>query len=82
MKKEPLANMIKIVLAPKTPASLQTILAADAHLAEGQFLHEVQTLNEPSRKSKTSSFQNRRAEFRTKLNSNNESSIDVVPPFT
>jgi hypothetical protein len=25
--------------------SLQTILAADAHLAEGQFLHEEQTLN-------------------------------------
>jgi hypothetical protein len=25
--------------------SLQTTLAADAHLAEGQFLHEEQTLN-------------------------------------
>jgi hypothetical protein len=25
--------------------SLQTILAADAHLAEGQFLHDEETLN-------------------------------------
>jgi hypothetical protein len=32
-------------LAPNMPASLQTTLAADAHLAEGQFLHEKQTLN-------------------------------------
>jgi hypothetical protein len=32
-------------LAPKTSTSLQTTLAADAHLAEGQFLHDEQTLN-------------------------------------
>jgi hypothetical protein len=32
-------------LVPNTSASLQTTLAADAHLAEGQFLHEEQTLN-------------------------------------
>jgi hypothetical protein len=32
-------------LAPNTSTSLQTTLAADAHLAEGQFLHEEQTLN-------------------------------------
>jgi hypothetical protein len=30
---------------PNTSTSLQTILAADAHLAEGQFLPEEQTLN-------------------------------------
>jgi hypothetical protein len=29
--------------APNTSTSLQTTLAADAHLAEGQFLHEEQT---------------------------------------
>jgi hypothetical protein len=29
---------------PNTSTSLQTTLAADAHLAEGQFLHEEQTL--------------------------------------
>jgi hypothetical protein len=29
-------------LAPNTPTSLQTTLAADAHLAEEQFLHEEQ----------------------------------------
>jgi hypothetical protein len=32
-------------LVPNTSASLQTTLAADAHLAEGQFLDEEQTLN-------------------------------------
>jgi hypothetical protein len=32
-------------LAPNTSTSLQTTLAADAHLAEGQFLHKEQTLN-------------------------------------
>jgi hypothetical protein len=31
-------------LAPNTPASLQTTLAADARLAEGQFLHDEQTV--------------------------------------
>jgi uncharacterized membrane protein YcgQ (UPF0703/DUF1980 family) len=31
--------------APNTSTSLQTKLAADAHLAEGQFLLEQQTLN-------------------------------------
>jgi hypothetical protein len=32
-------------LAPNTSTFLQTTLAADAHLAEGQFLNEDQTLN-------------------------------------
>jgi hypothetical protein len=32
-------------LAPNTSESLQTTLAVDAHPAEGQFLHEEQTLN-------------------------------------
>jgi hypothetical protein len=32
-------------LALNISASLQTTLAADAQLAEGQFLHEEQTLN-------------------------------------
>jgi hypothetical protein len=32
-------------LATNTSTSLQTTLAADAHLAEGQFSHEEQTLN-------------------------------------
>jgi hypothetical protein len=32
-------------LAPNTSTSLQTTLAADAQLPEGQFLHEEQTLN-------------------------------------
>jgi hypothetical protein len=33
------------VFGPKTSTSLQTTLAADAHLAEGQFLLTEQTLN-------------------------------------
>jgi hypothetical protein len=45
-----IAYYIKMVLrrtfpAPNTSQSLQTTLAADAHLAEEQFLHEKQTLN-------------------------------------
>jgi hypothetical protein len=32
-------------LAPNTSTSLQTTLAADAHLAERQFLHEGHTFN-------------------------------------
>jgi hypothetical protein len=32
-------------LIPNTSTSLQTTLAADAHLVEGQFLLEKQTLN-------------------------------------
>jgi hypothetical protein len=32
-------------LHPNTSKFLQTTLAADAHLAEGQFLQEKQTLN-------------------------------------
>jgi heme/copper-type cytochrome/quinol oxidase subunit 2 len=32
-------------LAPNTSTSLHTTLAAAAHPAEGQFLHEEQTLN-------------------------------------
>jgi hypothetical protein len=32
-------------MAPNTSTSLQTTLAADAHLTEGQYLYEEQTLN-------------------------------------
>jgi hypothetical protein len=32
-------------LNPNTSSSLQIALAADAHLAEGQFLQKEQTLN-------------------------------------
>jgi hypothetical protein len=35
---------MRTFLAPNKSTSLQT-LAADAHLAEGQYLHEEQTLN-------------------------------------
>lgn len=35
----------RISLAPNTSLSLQTTLAADAHLLEGHFLHEESTLN-------------------------------------
>jgi hypothetical protein len=34
-----------IVFVPNMSTSLQTTLAAEAHLAEGQFLLEEQTLN-------------------------------------
>jgi hypothetical protein len=43
----------KTVLAPKSSTSLQTILAAEAHLAEGQFFLQEQILN----KSKSLEYQ-------------------------
>jgi hypothetical protein len=61
-------------LALNTSTSLPTTLAADAHLAEGQFLHEEQTFNNAkiseilSRNSETNNFQNRRGDFETKVN--------------
>jgi hypothetical protein len=65
--------------------SLQTTLAADAHLAEGQFLHEEHTLNNaksliPSRNSGINNFQNRRADFETKVNLSKKESIEAMPP--
>jgi hypothetical protein len=45
MMQRPLYNMVeRTVLAPNTSTFLQT-LAAEAHLAGGQFLLEEQTLN-------------------------------------
>jgi hypothetical protein len=38
-------SLMRTFPAPNTTTSLQTTLAADAHLAEGQFLLEEQTLN-------------------------------------
>jgi hypothetical protein len=68
-----LKRLRRTFLAPNTSTPLQTTLAADAHLAERQFLHEEQTFN--SAKSliyragtrETNNFQNRRAEFQTKV---------------
>jgi hypothetical protein len=67
--------------------SLQTTLAADAHLAEGQFLLEEQTLNNakslmPSRNSETNDFQNGRAEFNTTVDFSKNECIEAVPPHT
>jgi hypothetical protein len=61
-------------------------LAAEAHLA-GQFLIAGQIQNKgksevPSRDTKTSNFQKRRTEFRTKVNLNKEKCIEVIPPLT
>jgi hypothetical protein len=57
--------------------------------AEGQFLHEEQTLNNamqifdiPSRNSETNNFQNRRADFQTKVNLSKKESIEAMPPHT
>jgi hypothetical protein len=48
-------SLRKTVWAPNTSASLQTILAAEARLTEGQYLLEEQTLN----KSKVSDLPSR-----------------------
>jgi hypothetical protein len=52
----------KIVLVPNTSTSLQTILAAEVNLAEGNFLLKERTLSKakipdiPSRNSKSQQF--------------------------
>jgi hypothetical protein len=68
-------------LAPNTSTSLQTTLAADTHPAEGQFLHEEQTLNR-NRNSETNNFQNGRAEFYNKVNMSKKESTEAMPPNT
>jgi hypothetical protein len=57
--------------------SMQTTLAAEAHLAEGQVLLEEETLNKAKSLinragtlAKTNNFQNKRIEFSTKVNLN------------
>jgi hypothetical protein len=64
-------------LAPNMSTSLQTALAAETHLAEGQFLNEEQTLNKLSRNSKTKNFQNRKTECGTKVNLNKKECIII-----
>jgi hypothetical protein len=63
--------MIKrTIFVANASASLQTILTAEAHLAEGQFLLENQAMTRdiPTMNWKTKSFQG--TEFRTKLKVN------------
>jgi hypothetical protein len=75
------------VFVPNMSTSLQTTLAAEAHLAEGQFLLQEQTLN--IEKSliyrtgapKTNSFQNRRAKFRPTVNLRKEECIKMISPL-
>jgi hypothetical protein len=55
------------VFAPNTSAYLQKTLAAEAHLAGKQFLLDIEEskfFDLPSRNSKASSPQSKRAEFR------------------
>jgi hypothetical protein len=67
---------------------LQTTLAADAHLAERQFLLEEQTLNNAKSliyragTQETNNFQNGRAEFKTKVDLCKKKCIEAVPPYT
>jgi hypothetical protein len=56
---------------------LQTTLAAEAGLAEGQFLHEEQTLNKSSSNWKANNSQNRKTECGTKVNLNKKESIII-----
>jgi Tfp pilus assembly PilM family ATPase len=63
---------------------LQTTLAADAHLAEEQFLLEQQTLNNavsniPRRNSETNNFQNGKTEFKAKVDMSKKECIEAVP---
>jgi hypothetical protein len=75
------------VLIPDTSASLYTTSAAEAHLSEGQFLLQELTLDKPvsdilNRNSKTNVFQNRKTEFRTKVNLKKKARIEAVLRLT
>jgi hypothetical protein len=65
--------------------SLETILVAEEHLVEGQFLIAGQTYKESlwssSRDTKANSLQNRRADFRTKVNLNKDDDDDTLQDF-
>jgi hypothetical protein len=68
-------------LAPNTSTSLQTTLAADAHLAEGGAdIEQCKISDIPSRNSETNNFQNRMADFETKVNLSKKESIEAMPP--
>jgi hypothetical protein len=75
-------------LSPNTSTSLQTKLAADAHQAEGQFLHEEQTFNNAKSliyragTRETNNFQNGRAKIHTKVNLSTKEYIEAMPPHT
>jgi hypothetical protein len=73
-------------LDPNTSTSRQT-LAADAHLAEEQFLLEEQTLNNTKlsytkQELKDQQFPKEQAEFETKVNLSKKESIETMPPHT
>jgi hypothetical protein len=69
--------MLNETLSLNTSASLQISLAVEAHLAKGQFLlkcgqKQRKFSDEFRGNSKINSFQERRTEFRTKVNFNKE----------
>jgi hypothetical protein len=74
-------------LAPNKLTSLQTTLAADAHLAEGQSLHEEQTLNKANslmqlagtRRSTISKTEGQNVE---PVNLNKKEYVEVMPSHT
>jgi hypothetical protein len=75
----------KIVWVLNMSSSQKATFAAEARLAEGQFLTEEQALNKATSLiygAMTNSFQNRRTEFRTKVNLNKEQNVNVIPPLT
>jgi hypothetical protein len=68
-------NLKARVLVPNTPSSLQTTLAAEAQLAEGQFLLEewtfsIKKYDIPTRHWKTTAFQKRRTLCKISVNLN------------
>jgi hypothetical protein len=72
-------------LAPNTSPSFQTTLAADAHLAEGQFLHEDQLLNKVKfliyrTGTRRPTISKPEGQFRAKVNLNKKECIEAIPP--
>jgi hypothetical protein len=79
--------MIKKNSFGSSSTSLPATLVAGEHLAEGHCLLEEQTLNEVKlliyrAELESQQLQNRRAEFRAKLNLNKEHCLKVIPPIT
>jgi hypothetical protein len=67
---------------------MQTTLATDAHLAEGQFLtggadtEQSKIANTPRRNSETSSFQNIGAKLGSRINLSEKDSVEAVSSHT
>jgi hypothetical protein len=74
-------NNVKF-LAANASTSLQTALAADAHLAEPQFLHEEHALNNLMYLIYRAGTRRPSAEYETRVNLSKKGNNEAMPPLT